>query len=189
MSLSWRPLGLLKAESCEAFRPGRTKGVTDATACCLGCGRRRASHPDGAKHIADALECEITDLGPAEVRSIVAAERGNRRGQPVWLAHPRPRAGVGRLFPRCHRGPRYHILLFAGTFLFDQVHRFTGTPEEASRNRVTIRFLTADPRSGAVALRGQEEGIGNAVQTRCSLAIDLLRPLRGLRTHEDIGIR
>ncbi|SRX94726.1 putative transcriptional regulator [Kitasatospora setae KM-6054] [Mycobacterium shimoidei] len=70
-----------------------------------------------------------------------------------------------------------------------RLHGFAGILEGVSSRGVATRFLTGDPSSAAVALRGQEEGIGSAVHARCSLALDLLRPLLGLpgfqvRTHD-----
>ena len=140
-----------------------------------------------AKQVADALECELHDLwpdkfpvlSPPSPGTVAVSLYGSRTQVPpqVWEDHFRSANDV------------IDILVLAGTFLFDQVHGFAGILEDASRRGVTTRFVTGDPSSAAVALRGQEEGIGSAVHARCSLALDLLRPLLSLpgfqvRTHD-----
>jgi len=149
--------------------------------------RGRLPRLSEAKQVADALDCEMHDLWPDKFAvlsppspgTVAVSLYGSRTRVPtqVWEDHFRSATEV------------IDVLVLAGTFLFDQIHGFATILEDASRRGVTTRFLTGDPSSAAVALRGHEEGIGSAVHARCSLAIDLLRPLLGLsgfhvRTHD-----
>jgi lambda repressor-like predicted transcriptional regulator len=138
-----------------------------------------------AKQVADALGCEIHELwpdrfpvlSPPSSGTVAVSLYGSRTRVPaqVWDEHFRS------------ANQAIDILVLAGTFLFDQLHGFAAILEDASQRGVTTRFLTGDPSSPAVALRGHEEG--TTVHARCNLTIDLVRPLLALpgfqaRTHD-----
>ena len=71
------------------------------------------------------------------------------------------------------------LLAFAGSFLHDSIPEFADRIAERARNGVRVRLLFGDPESAAVALRGEEEGIGELMQARCSLTWKYLAPLLG----------
>ncbi|MDM7856658.1 XRE family transcriptional regulator [Cellulomonas alba] len=69
------------------------------------------------------------------------------------------------------------LLAFAGSFLHDSVPEFAERLAARAKNGVRVRLLFGDPESQAVALRGEEEGIGELLAARCKLTWNYLSPL------------
>ena len=69
------------------------------------------------------------------------------------------------------------LLAFAGSFLHDAIPEFGERIAARAAAGVRIRLLFGDPESPAVALRGEEEGIGELMAARCSLTWNYLTPL------------
>lgn len=74
-------------------------------------------------------------------------------------------------------GEAIDLLAFAGSFLHDSIPEFAERIAERARNGVRVRLLFGDPESPAVALRGDEEGIGALMAARCDLTWKYLAPL------------
>ena len=73
------------------------------------------------------------------------------------------------------------ILVYAGLFLPEQTPAAINVMRGKAEAGARVRLLLGDPDSDAVRLRGQEEGIGDAVATKSANALALLRrPLRGV---------
>lgn len=66
------------------------------------------------------------------------------------------------------------VLAYAATFLSDSIDDLVGRLRKRARSGVRIRLLLGDPASAAVARRGQEEGIGSLVTSRCELSWNYL---------------
>lgn len=73
------------------------------------------------------------------------------------------------------------VLVYAGLFLPEQTYGLADLLRERAAAGVRIRLLLGDPASQAVAVRGQEEGIGDAVAIKTRNAQQLYRPLAGVR--------
>lgn len=73
-------------------------------------------------------------------------------------------------------GEAIDLLAFAGSFLHDSIPEFAERIAERARNGVRVRLLFGDPDSPAVALRGDEEGIGALMAARCDLTWKYLAP-------------
>jgi transcriptional regulator with XRE-family HTH domain len=69
------------------------------------------------------------------------------------------------------------LLAFAGSFLHDSIPEFAERIAARANAGVRIRLLFGDPESPAVALRGEEEGIGELMAARCRLTWNYLTPL------------
>lgn len=69
------------------------------------------------------------------------------------------------------------VLAYAATWLWDSVPDVTNQLAQAARRACTVRICLGDPASPAVAARGVEEGIGEAMSARCTLAISYAAPL------------
>ncbi|WP_407568261.1 XRE family transcriptional regulator [Arsenicicoccus dermatophilus] len=69
------------------------------------------------------------------------------------------------------------LLAFAASFLHDSIPGFTDVLAERARAGVRVRLLFGGPTSPAVALRGDEEGIGDLLGSRCALTWKYLQPL------------
>lgn len=81
------------------------------------------------------------------------------------------------------------ILVLAATFLFDTVDGFTDLLVDAAARGVKVRVLVGDPAAPNMAIRGEEEGIGNWVKARCHNTVELLAPYAAaaglqVRTHQ-----
>lgn len=75
---------------------------------------------------------------------------------------------------------RMDILGFAGSFLHDALPSFVERLKDRASAGVEVRLLFGDPDSQAVAIRGEEEGIGESLRERCRLTWKYLRPLVGV---------
>lgn len=69
------------------------------------------------------------------------------------------------------------LLAFAGSFLHDSISDFTERIAARARADVQVRLLFGDPDSEAVRLRGEEEGIGDLLASRCRLSWAYFRPV------------
>lgn len=69
------------------------------------------------------------------------------------------------------------LLAFAGSFLHDGIPEFAERIAARAEGGVRVRLLFGDPESPAVALRGEEEGIGELMAARCNLTWKYLAPL------------
>ena len=69
------------------------------------------------------------------------------------------------------------VLAFAGSFLHDVIPDFTALVTERAAAGVQVRLLFGDPESDAVALRGDEEGIGDLLSARVRLTWSYCDPL------------
>jgi hypothetical protein len=69
------------------------------------------------------------------------------------------------------------VLVFAGLFLGDGRADFPALLEEKARDGVAIRLLLGNPESDAVARRGAEERVGEALASRIRLSIGYLEPV------------
>lgn len=88
-----------------------------------------------------------------------------------------PRDIWGRLFSQAER--EIDILVYVGLFLAEDagVQRLFA---EKARAGARFRILLGQPDCTAVALRGEEEGIGDAISAKVRNAIVLYKPLRQL---------
>lgn len=78
-----------------------------------------------------------------------------------------------RLFADAHR--RIDILVYAALFLPEQNPILVRLLCERAADGVEVRVALGDPDCDAVAVRGREEGIGDAVSTKARNALTLLR--------------
>jgi len=69
------------------------------------------------------------------------------------------------------------LLAYAASFLHDAIPDFDVQLADCARNGVRVRLLFGDPDSAAVALRGEEEGIGDLLAARCRLTWNYLQPI------------
>lgn len=69
------------------------------------------------------------------------------------------------------------FLAYGGSFLHDAIPEFGTRISERASVGVRVRMLFGDPDSEAVALRGQDEGIGELMAARCQLTWNYMKPL------------
>jgi hypothetical protein len=108
------------------------------------------------------------------------------RGLPAPLGHP-----TGRLDALLQSAEHaIDILAYSALFLAEDAGLLGIIADKASRG-VQVRIALGDPDCLAVALRGREEGIGDAMASKVRNALTLYRPLIGtehieIRLHEAI---
>jgi hypothetical protein len=69
------------------------------------------------------------------------------------------------------------LLAYAASFLHDSLPDFDAHLASRARAGVRVRLLLGDPDSTAVALRGEDEGIGELLAARCRLSWRYFEPL------------
>lgn len=69
------------------------------------------------------------------------------------------------------------LLAYSASFLHDSLPDFDARLVARARAGVRVRLLFGDPDSTAVALRGDDEGIGNLLAARCRLSWRYFEPL------------
>ncbi len=75
---------------------------------------------------------------------------------------------------------RLDLLVYAGLFLPEHDPKLVRNLAKKARGGVKIRLLFGDPDSAAVACRGTEENIGDALAYRIRNVLHLYEPLRGV---------
>lgn len=69
------------------------------------------------------------------------------------------------------------VLAFSALWLWDSVPTFAETVAAKAAQGVRVRLCLGDPESPAVAIRGEEEGIGDRMAARCQMALDYARTI------------
>jgi hypothetical protein len=69
------------------------------------------------------------------------------------------------------------VLVYSGMWLWDTVPRFRDRLLNRLAAGAAVRVCLGDPNSEAVHLRGEEEGSGIGMASRCKIAIDYARPI------------
>ncbi len=99
----------------------------------------------------------------------------------ILVVHPHrwavPRDTWGLLFGSAEQ--EIGVLVYSGMFLADDPGLLALFRTKAERG-VRVRILLGDPDSAEVAVRGQHEGIDDAIASKIRNAMVLLRPLRAV---------
>ncbi len=145
-----------------------------------------------AHRAAKVLDCTPDDLWPSQYPPATASALAMAPGGPfsatLYASRTQlPITGWQQHFAGATTG--IDILVLAATFLFDTLDGFLDTLLDAAARGVTVRFLVGDPDTATMILRGEEEGIGEAVIARCRTSVELLAPHAGtpgldIRTHD-----
>lgn len=147
---------------------------------------------DNARRAADVLDCTPHDLWPNQFQPSTAHALTTRPGGPFTATLYASRTQLPITAWQQHFADAttgIDILVLAATFLFDTLDGFLDTLLAAAARGVQVRFLIGDPDTATTILRGEEEGIGEAVIARCRTSVELLTPHAGtpglhVRTHD-----
>jgi lambda repressor-like predicted transcriptional regulator len=147
---------------------------------------------DNARRAADVLDCTPHDLWPRQFPPSTASTLSTTPAGPftptLYASRTQlPVTAWQRHFADATTG--IDILVLAATFLFDTLDGFLDTLLDAAARGVAVRFLVGDPDTATMTIRGEEEGIGEAVIARCRTSVELLTPHAGtpglhIRTHD-----
>lgn len=112
------------------------------------------------------------DALPADRWTEVAASE-------IIQVYPHRAAVPADLWPRMLKGAgeRIDVLVYAGLFLSEQNARLLAVLRDRAAAGAKVRMLLGDPESEAVALRGADEGIGDAMAGKIRNVLVLYKPI------------
>jgi hypothetical protein len=134
----------------------------------------RVPYPSSRAALADLLRADEADLWP-EAEGLLA---GRSRPEELAAVYPHrwsiPRDVWTRFFGSAEH--EIGVLAYSALFLAEDAG-LLGIIEDKARNGVRVRLALGDPDSASVALRGQEEGIGDAMAAKIRNALTHYQPL------------
>ncbi|WP_371629201.1 helix-turn-helix domain-containing protein [Streptomyces sp. NBC_00341] len=118
---------------------------------------------------ASLLRCEMSYLWPDERTSAQVTEAGNAE---LIKLYPHRSVVPNRLWRQLYaRASRHFDLLVYSGFWLTEDAAFHQIVKEKSAAGARIRFMLGDPESAAVAVRGEDEGIGGAMGSKIRNAL------------------
>jgi hypothetical protein len=134
----------------------------------------RVPYPSSRAALADLIKADEADLWPEAGGPL----SGRSRPEELGAIYPHRWAIPRDVWTRFFESAEHEIgvLAYSALFLAEDAG-LLGIIEDKARNGVRVRFVLGDPDSPSVALRGQEEGIGDAMAAKARNALTLYRPL------------
>jgi transcriptional regulator with XRE-family HTH domain len=143
----------------------------------------RIPYSNNRAALADLLDADEADLWPDAAGPLTA----RTRSEELQAVYPHrwtvPREAWTRFFESAER--EVGILAYSALFLAEDAG-ILAILADKGRTGVAVKIALGDPDSPQVALRGEEEGIGDAMPAKIRNALTLYRPLREV---ENIEIR
>ncbi len=136
----------------------------------------RVPHARHRFRVAQHLRVEETFLWPALQRSNGGPEKA---GTELVGTYPN-RASVPRemwISLLCEAQERIDVLVFSGTFFAQSNPDVANMLVQRAADGVQVRLCFGDPHGQAAALRGREEGIGDALAAKIRASLTYYRPL------------
>ncbi|MGX2994533.1 helix-turn-helix domain-containing protein [Streptomyces sp. JNUCC 64] len=124
---------------------------------------------------ASLLRREVSYLWPQERTSAEVTKAGNAE---LVQLYPHRSVVPNQLWPQLYAGATRHfdVLVYSGLWLTEDA-AFHQVVKEKSADGLRIRFMLGDPVSAAVAVRGEDEGIGGAMASKIRNALVNYAPL------------
>jgi thiamine pyrophosphate-dependent acetolactate synthase large subunit-like protein len=150
--------------------------VTDAVPQVTGRANRHftAAMPSGSHADGSAKLTQAVDLWPRSRRPAVGTITHRRAWSDLRAPLGDPRDVWMRFFESAEQ--EISVLAYSALFLAEDAG-LLGVIEHKALNGVRVRLALGDPDSQSVALRGQEEGIGDAMAAKVRNALTLYWPL------------
>jgi hypothetical protein len=148
----------------------------------------RVPYPSSRAALADLVGADEAELWPEAGGPL----SGRSRPEELAAVYPHrwaiPRDVWSRFFESAEH--EIDVLAYSALFLAEDAGLLGIIADKASRG-VRVRIALGDPDCSAVVLRGQEEGIGDAMAAKIRNTLTLYRPLAGIghieiRLHEAI---
>ena len=141
----------------------------------------RTPYPSSRAALADLVGMDEVHLWPDAEGALAGRSRRHELGAVYPHRWAIPRDAWARLFESAER--EIAVLAYSALFLAED-SGLLGIVESKARDGVQVRFALGDPDSTSVGIRGQEEGIGNAMAAKVRNALTLYRPLLGCQSIE-----
>ncbi|MER7235131.1 helix-turn-helix transcriptional regulator [Streptomyces olivaceus] len=127
---------------------------------------------------ASLLKCEVSHLWPDERTSAEVTASGNAE---LVRLYPHRSVVAQTLWTQLYStaSRSFDVVVYSGFWLTEDA-RFHRIVKEKSADGVPVRFMLGDPESQAVAVRGEDEGIGTAMAGKIRNALVNYGPLFGL---------
>lgn len=148
----------------------------------------RVPYPSSRAALADLVGADEADLWPEADGPL----SGRTRPEELGAIYPHRWGIPHNVWTRFFESAEHEIGVLAYSALFlAEDDGLLGIIEDKALNGVHVRFLLANPDSPPVALRGKEEGIGDAMAAKVRNALTYYRPLARLdnieiRLHEAV---
>lgn len=134
----------------------------------------RVPYPSSRAALADLVEADEADLWPEASGPL----SGRSRPEELGAIYPHRWAIPRDVWTRFFESAEHEIGILAYSALFlAEDSGLLGIIKDKARNGVRVRLALGDPDSPSVALRGREEGIGDAMAAKIRNALKLYRPL------------
>jgi transcriptional regulator with XRE-family HTH domain len=148
----------------------------------------RVPYPSSRAALADLIGADETDLWPEAGGPLSGQSRPEELAAVYTHRWTIPRDVWTRFFESAER--EIGVLAYSALFLAEDAGLLGIVADKASRG-VRVRIALGDPNSAAVAQRGREEGIGNAVSAKVRNALTFYRqyskiPQIEIRLHEAV---
>jgi transcriptional regulator with XRE-family HTH domain len=132
----------------------------------------RRPHPRTMAHVAETLGVTVDDIWPATSASTIIHPE-------VVALYPHRAASPTELWLRLLSGATNEIALLGHAILFipEQNPSSIEIMRRKAQDGVRVRILLGDPSSPEAALRGEEEGVDEAVPARIRAALAYYEPL------------
>jgi hypothetical protein len=144
----------------------------------------RVPYPSSRAALADLVGADEADLWPDAGGPL----SGRSRPEELAAVYPHrwaiPREVWTRFFESAER--EIGILAYSALFLAEDAG-LLGIIEDKARRGLRVRIALGNPDCAAVAQRGHEEGIGDAMAAKVRNALTLYRPLAAVE-HIEIGL-
>jgi hypothetical protein len=134
----------------------------------------RVPYPSSRAALADLVEADEADLWPEAGGPL----SGRSRPEELAAVYPHRWAIPRDVWTRFFESAKHEIgvLAYSALFLAEDAG-LLGIIGHRALNGVRVRLVLGDPDSPSVALRGQEEGIGDAMAAKVRNALTHYRPL------------
>lgn len=157
---------------------------TDATAVDSWVRGESMPPPSIARRAADALNCDPQDLWPDIFPTLQPPSTGTAAVSAYIRRVDIPPFVWTSFFAKATAA--IDILVYSGTFLFENVPRFAKTLSNAASRGAQIRFLTGDPASSTAELHGLDEQSEKDLTGRRRMTYSRVRALANI---EGLSVR
>jgi hypothetical protein len=134
----------------------------------------RVPYPSSRAALADLIGADEADLWPEATGPLTGRSRPEELGAIYPHRWAIPRDVWAHFFESAEH--EIGVLAYSALFLAEDAGLLK-IIEKKALNGVQVRFALGDPDSPCVVLRGQEEGIGDAMAAKVRNALTLYRPL------------
>ncbi|MEU9809074.1 helix-turn-helix domain-containing protein [Mycobacterium sp. NPDC050853] len=168
---------LMDHQGCDDASLAKAAGV-DATTVDSWVRGESMPPPSNARRAAEALDCDPQDLWPDIFPTMEPPSTGTAAVSVYARRADMPASAWTSFFNKAAKA--IDILVYSGTFLFENVPRFAKTLSNAASDGAQIRFLTGDPTTSTAELHGLDEQSDKELTGRRRMTFSRVRALANI---------